>query len=101
MQIPIACRLTETAAEVQLGEWRDVLAASVVATERISPTALSLRLADDLTQLDTLVRLAQREKACCPFFEFTLRIDADAVTLGVSVPAGAESILDDFAPSSG
>jgi hypothetical protein len=97
MEIPIACSLSAVAARSQLDEWRDLLEASVARTDRLSPTELSFRLNDDLTQLAALVQLAQREKACCPFFRFVIRIDADAIVLHVSVPEDAVSVLDGFA----
>ncbi len=96
MQIPIACTLTETDAQDQVGKWRDALATSIVAAERVSATRLDLRLNEDLVQLPALVRLAQSEKACCPFFDFSVGIEADAVSLRISVPAEAAPILDQF-----
>jgi hypothetical protein len=96
VRIPIACSLSESAAVGQLEEWQTVLAASTVSSQRLSPTELSLVLGDDLPQLEKIVRLAQREKACCPFFDFALRIEADAVTLTITVPAEAASLLDHF-----
>jgi hypothetical protein len=96
MQIPIACQLTESGARDQMGKWRAVLATAVVAADRVSETRLDLRLGEDLNQLGPLVRLAQSEKACCPFFDFSLGIEADAVSLRISVPAEAAPILDDF-----
>jgi hypothetical protein len=99
MQVPIACSLTSNAARSQLEEWRDLLIRSSTARERTSATELAFRLNQDLSQLTELVRLAQREKACCAFFDFTIRIDADQVTLCVSVPPDASEILDDFAQS--
>ena len=99
MEVPIACSLTE-AARGQLGEWRDLLTTSAVAAERVSPTELSFRLRDDLGRLGPIVRLAQREKACCPFFDFSIRLDADRVALHVSVPAAATAVLDEFARAS-
>lgn len=95
MRVPIACRLTPGAARSQLDEWRQVAAAHVRAVERAAPTQLRLWLGD-LVGLDTVVRLAQREKACCPFFDFAVAIEADAVFLRVTVPEEAVSILDDF-----
>ncbi len=97
VKIPIACSLTDSAATSQIGEWQAVLAATTVAHQRLSPTELSLELRDDLAQLEEIVRLAQREKACCPFFDFALRIEADAISLTISVPADAASLLDHFA----
>jgi MerR family copper efflux transcriptional regulator len=94
VQVPIACSLTEKTAHAQLDEWRDLAASGEVTITRISPAELALQLSPDLTALDTTVRLAQREKACCPFFGFDLRIEATAVTLHVSVPEDAVAILD-------
>jgi hypothetical protein len=95
--IPIACHLTDEAAVSQLQEWRTVLAEPVT-SRRLSPTELALRLPDDLAPLEAIVRLARREKACCPFFDFALRIEAEAVTLTVTVPEEAASLLDSLAP---
>ena len=97
MAVPIACSLTEAAARAQLEEWRALLASAVAATERVSPSELSFRLKEDLGQLEAVVRLAQREKACCAFFDFSILVDAGAVALRVSVPADAAAILDNFA----
>jgi hypothetical protein len=95
--VPIACTLSETAARSQLGEWHELLAAIAVGSDRVSPTEVRFRLGDDLGRLGELVRLAQREKACCEFFDFRLLIDSGAVALGVSVPPEAVLVLDDFA----
>jgi hypothetical protein len=97
VDIPIACSLTPAGARSQLDEWRALLAAAVTGTERPGPAVLSLRLRDDPGQLAAVVALAQREKACCPFFGFALEIGADSVALQVSVPPDAVSILDGFA----
>jgi hypothetical protein len=97
MRIPIACSLTDTDAAAQLDEWKSVLAAFTVTRRRLSPTELWLGLGDDLAQVEAVVRLAQREKACCPFFDFTLRIEADAVALTIAAPLEAASLLDQFA----
>ena len=97
MDVPIACSLTDAAARAQLGEWRTTMAAATDAAERRSPTELSLRLRADLAGLSDLVRLAQREHACCPFFDFTLRITAASSSLVISVPPEAAPVLDMFA----
>jgi len=97
MDVPIACSLTASAARSQLGEWRTIVATAVDTVERGSPTELSFRLRADLAGLTDFVLLAQREQACCPFFDFTLRITKDANTLLISVPPDAAPVLDTFA----
>jgi hypothetical protein len=98
---PIACGLDGAAAVDRLDEWGNALAASVVARHRRSPTELALVLGGDPAGLGVLVQLAQREKACCPFFDFALQIDADAITLTVTVPPDAAPLLDQFAQPGG
>ncbi len=91
---PLVCSLTEQAARGQLGEWRQVASDPAVTVTRPSPTRLELRLSERLDQIGKLVGLAQREKACCPFFDFSLDIAADSVTLVVSVPEDGAPLLD-------
>lgn len=104
MDVPIACSLTVAGARAQLDEWRALCQTpatdtvpTIVAAERRSPTELRLRLNDDLTGVTELVRLARREQACCPFFDFRLAITAEAVTLTIEVPEEAAAVLDDLA----
>ncbi len=42
----------------------------------------------------SIIGLAQREKGCCPFFDFSLQVEVDGVALRVMVPEDAISILD-------
>jgi heme-degrading monooxygenase HmoA len=95
--IPIACSLSAADAHDQLDEWRALLGSEAVETRRVSPTELLFRLRADLARLEEIVRLAQREKACCPFFDFALRIEPDGVRLVVSVPEDGAPVLDAFA----
>jgi MerR family copper efflux transcriptional regulator len=97
VSIPVACSLTAKAARSQLAEWHDLLAAAA-AVDRVAPTEMSVRLHADLAELSAMVRLAQREKACCPFFGFTIRIEAETVALHICVPQDAVWLLDDLAP---
>jgi len=97
VRIPIVCNLDDQGALAQLEEWRALLAGPTVTRQRVSPTEIALGLADGPAQLETVVRLAQREKACCPFFDFTLHIGADALVLTISVPEEAAPLLDQLA----
>jgi hypothetical protein len=102
MQIPIACSLDGASARAQVEEWRALLAPLVVASERPDPQVLRLRLrAAGPARLAELVGLAQREKACCPFFAFSLEIEPDAVTFVSTVPPEAAGVLDRFAGLAG
>jgi hypothetical protein len=96
VRIPVACGLDEQAAVTRLEEWRALLAGPTVTRQRVSPTELALGLSEGPAQLEKVVRLAQSEKACCPFFDFTLRI-GEALVLTISVPEEAATLLDQFA----
>ena len=66
-------------------------------SERVSTGELSVRLVDDPDLVASVIAHARREKACCPFFEFTLRIEAEPLFLHIGVPEEATALLDDFA----
>lgn len=91
---PLACSLTEQAARGQLDQWRRLASDPAVEVARPSPTRLEFTRNDDLDRVGAMVGLAQREKACCPFFDFSLDIAAGSVTLVVSVPDEGAPLLD-------
>ncbi len=95
--VPIACTLSAADAHDQIDEWRALLATEAVEARRVSPTQLHFRLQDDSARLGEIVSLARREKACCPFFDFSLMIEPDAVRLAISVPEAGVPVLDTFA----
>jgi hypothetical protein len=74
---------------------RALVAASVTAVEA-GDTMVRLRLRDSDTALTTAAALAQREKACCAFFEVSIALEADRRTLVLVVPDGAEEALAAF-----
>jgi hypothetical protein len=94
---PLACGLDAASARDQLGEWRKLLADGGTTNERLTPHVLFVHV--DRSMLVDVVDLAQREKACCPFFDFSLRIDADALILRIAVPPEASVVLDRFVGS--
>ncbi|MDQ6840614.1 MAG: hypothetical protein M3137_20330 [Actinomycetota bacterium] len=65
--------------------------------ERVAPDRLELTVRPEMTELRELILLAQREKACCRFFDFSLHVEADMVTFVVCVPVAAADLLDDVA----
>lgn len=97
MKKPVACTLSVQAAGDRVSAWRDALGASVRSTARPMATRLELGLDVDPNQVATLVDLARLETACCGFFSFAFVVEADTVTLAVSVPPDAAAVLDDFA----
>jgi hypothetical protein len=101
VQIPIACTLEAEAARAQLDEWRALLVGAVERRHRVSIGRLELVLASGFDQVDALVRLAQRETACCAFFTFSIAIGSEALTLVIQAPDGSESILDEFVNAAG
>jgi hypothetical protein len=94
--IPISCALDAGDARAQLGEWADVLRATVVSSTAAGAGAVRMQL-DPAGDIGRIVALAQREVACCPFFRFAIEIDTDGVALIASVPPEAAQILDTFA----
>lgn len=92
---PIACSLDAGSLVDRVGEWRALIAASVVTVEA-EPTSVHLVLEPSQAALVAAVELAQREKQCCPFFDVTLDVGVDQRTLTLRVPAGAEEAMATF-----
>ena len=57
---------------------------------------MSLRLGNDLAHLEAFARLAQREKACRPFFGLTIQNEAGSLALPITVPEDAAWLLGEF-----
>jgi hypothetical protein len=94
MRVPIACSLEPAEAKSRLDEWKQ-LRQVLDQVERVSPRRLELVLRPE-ADVASLVALAQKEKACCPFFTFTIEVAADHLVLVVEVPADAIKILDNL-----
>lgn len=92
----MACTLNDDDARTQLTEWRTIVARAITQRIRTSPTRLALELEPQLSDATELIRLAQREKTCCRFFNFTIIIDELHVRLVIDVPEEAIDVLDDF-----
>lgn len=93
--MPIACTLSAGEADDRVGEWRDFLVRGVD-ERRLEGTVARLRLLPGDDVLVTAVDLAQREKACCGFFSFSIEVDSSDRWLRVEVPADATPILADL-----
>ena len=96
MEIPIACSLDASDARAQLDEWQELFARVMTHVDRVSINRFEVSFRPDLAELSELVQLAQREKACCPFFDFSLIINSTTTTFVVEVPDDASPVLDQF-----
>ena len=97
MRFPLACTLTPGAAHDRVDEWRQFFARSVVAMERTSAHDLRFQLDGSTSAVRDAADLAQREKACCSFFEFSIESEAAGWWLVVRVPPDAAPVLAEFA----
>ena len=93
--VPIACTLDAAARRDRAVAWRALVASSVTSVEA-DEAAVRLVLDPSDAALTTAVVLAQAEKACCPFFEISLALQADRRTLVLAVPDGAQELLAAF-----
>jgi hypothetical protein len=90
--VPIACALTADAMIDRRADWGDVFSTLVEKVERHENQA-TLTLARGPEGLMTVAHLAEREKACCSFFEFSIRVEGIDACLHIEVPAEADQIL--------
>ena len=97
VRVPIACTLTTQDAGERIEQWRRLLYGSIDHAVRVGDERLRLRLNSSTEGLLATIDLAQREKACCTFFEFSIELEKDARWLVVSVPPEAVGVLDAFA----
>jgi hypothetical protein len=96
MRVPIACTLTVEEQPDRIAEWRAFFATHVTALEELTPAGAWLRLAEGDAPVLAAADLAQREQACCAFFDFAIQLRADGRFLAVAVPDDAGPVLHDF-----
>ena len=93
---PFACSLTDSELRGRLDELRDLLrrAATNIVREGRSVTVTF----EDGHSAEVL-RFVELERACCPFFSFTLRLPAGKpMELTISAPSGGEIFLNELFP---
>ena len=88
---PIACSLDGGDMQARIAEWQALLTA--VDQREAIPNGVRFSFGPDAPLLE-IARLAGAEYACCPFFSFTVSIDARGVVLEVSAPADGQVLLD-------
>jgi len=90
----IVCTLGAGDAPQRLIEWQSILERTE--ERRPGPEGLLLRFPTDPALLGDLAALAAREVACCSFFTFALKLDAEAAWLTVSAPATAMPMVEEL-----
>jgi hypothetical protein len=90
--VPIACTLTADALLDRKAEWKAFLATMVKDVDIVS-THATLSLVERPEALVVATDLAERERACCPFFRFSLELDGEGTRLHIQGPAEAHKIL--------
>ena len=94
VRIPITCSLTPESAGDRVQEWRDFFANWIDAADKRNDGELRLRLNRSENALVLAADLAEREKACCGFFDFSIELQSDERWLVVQVPDDAAGVLD-------
>jgi hypothetical protein len=106
---PIACDMTGApdTAEERLAEYGRLFAQALIGRDRTERT-VQLRFRAGPGIQEWVADLAAREKACCPFYDFTISTAADQVRWEIRVVDGVEenqarAALDAFyqAPAAG
>jgi hypothetical protein len=90
--VPIACTLTPAGAARRVAEWSDFLSSAVEKVDQDRYQAV-LTLKSDAEVLVAGTILAEREKACCSFFVFSVAVDRIGTRLLIEVPPEAEPVL--------
>ena len=94
-RVPIVCTLTADAALGRVAEWKAFLSTMVQRIE-MSTNQATLTLLGGRDVLLMVTDLAEREKACCPFFQFSIELDGVEARLHIEVPNEAGPILTDL-----
>ena len=79
----------------RLGEWKAVLSRVVGSVDYHQNRAILTVLGGSEPML-AITDLAEREKACCPFFLFSIEVDGAETRLYIDVPTEAELVLTEL-----
>jgi hypothetical protein len=90
----IACRLAPDAAHDRVVALADLVGDGTTTSRSDDGLAIRIERRGGSELAADVAAWARSEKACCPFFGLALESGPDAVTLQISVPAGAEATLD-------
>ncbi|MEU6080445.1 MerR family transcriptional regulator [Streptomyces sp. NPDC047108] len=92
---PVACSLSAGGLEQRVCQWHTAVDGAVRA--RIPD---GVRLTLPVERAGTVAALAAAEQRCCPFLDFHLHLDGEALHLEVRAPADGVAMLDElFGPT--
>jgi hypothetical protein len=94
-EVPIACTLNGDEVVHRLVEWKAVLS-RVVGSADYHENGATLTLLGGSEPLLTITDLAEREKACCSFFLFSIELDGVETRLHIDVLPEAEPVLTEL-----
>lgn len=90
---PLTCSQgNEEVAEI--GKLLLTLAGRSLTPPERTATGYRLRLRPDPELVTTLREFVRRDKECCPFLDFSVKADPEALQLDVSGPEAASRLLD-------
>ncbi len=93
-QVLVACTLEAADRPSRLGAWGELLA-EVTGRQRLDG-GVRLTFPPNAVLAGRLGELAAREQACCAFFTFALRLDADGLRFDVTAPEDAAGVVADL-----
>jgi len=93
-KVPIACTLTVDAAVDRVAEWKELLSTAVDRVDHDANHATLTMLGTK--DLVAVTELAERERLCCSFFQFSIEVDETETRLHIVVPSEAEPILKEL-----
>jgi hypothetical protein len=90
-----SCSLPTAERPLRVAEFDRLFSESVMGFERVNVTRLTVRL--DPNAESVARSLAERESACCSFFDFTFDTSESSVAMSVVVPESHANVLDALA----
>ena len=91
------CSLPIAERPLRLAEFDELFASSARSVTRLDGSGVRIHLAGGPGLREQVRGLAEREAACCSFFDFVVDGDDDDLVLAVSVPIERREILDALA----
>ena len=89
--VQIACSLDAAGQRARGRDWSAI--ADLALDRHWDGDTLRLAFANDADVAADITRLAVLEQKCCPFFSFTVRVDAGTLTLDVTAPPEARELV--------